>query len=186
LLTKELHEKRKIGSSDAPIIMGVSPWKSARQLLEEKVLRTKHAASASMQRGIDLEEKARTEFERLMGVSVFGDLPVQHPEIPWMTATLDGLDIDRTTMVEIKCPNPKGPDHKLALSGEVPEKYYPQCQHQLAVTGLEKMYYFSFDGNEGVIIKVDRDDEYIRHLIAEEKSFYEAWKRALQTGVLEI
>jgi hypothetical protein len=41
------------------------------------------------------------------------------------------------------------------------------------VTGLQEIYYYSFDGKEGVYFKVKRDDEYIARMIVEEKKFYE-------------
>ncbi len=44
-----------IGASDAPIIMGLSPYKKRDQLLEEKVYGKNTAMSASMQYGKDME-----------------------------------------------------------------------------------------------------------------------------------
>ena len=75
-------------------------------------------------------------------------------------------------MVEIKCPNKD--DHFVAVNKKVPEKYYAQCQHQLAVTGLSGMYYFSFDGSNGVVVEVPRDESFIRNeLFPKEKKFWE-------------
>ena len=43
--------------------------------------------------------------------------------INWMIASLDGIDIDNKTLVEIKCPGEI--DHSCAMDGQVPEKYPP-------------------------------------------------------------
>jgi predicted phage-related endonuclease len=54
----------------------------------------------------------------------------------------------------------------------VPPKYLPQLQHQLAVTGLDMIYYYSYDGQNNACIEVQRDQEYIDKLIEEELKFY--------------
>jgi hypothetical protein len=41
------------------------------------------------------------------------------------------------------------------------------------VTGLESMYYFSFDGVDGVVVPVKRDQAYIEKMIEEEYKFYQ-------------
>ena len=52
--------KTKIGSSDAPIIMGESPWKTPQQLWEEKMgLKESSYENAAIQRGKQLEAQAR-------------------------------------------------------------------------------------------------------------------------------
>jgi hypothetical protein len=86
-------------------------------------------------------------------------------------ASLDGISKCGKYVVEIKCPGVV--DHAIALSGCVPKHYYPQLQHQMYVCDVSKMYYFSFDGADGVICEVDRDDKYIEKLLEEEKKFYQ-------------
>jgi|WetSurMetagenome_2_1015567.scaffolds.fasta_scaffold204664_2 putative phage-type endonuclease len=171
--TPEWHEFRRkhIGARDAMTVMGIDPWKSIYQLWLEKCnldVVGKNFTSRAAQRGIDLEPIALECFNRYIGCE-YKPCIVESYKYPWMSASLDG--IHRDCIVEIKCPNIG--DHLKALSGQVPEKYYPQLQHQLAVTGFEYAYYFSFDGEDGIYLKVDRDDEYIENLIAKEKEFWE-------------
>lgn len=162
--------KNKIGASDAAVIMGISPWMTAYGLWEEKVgIREPRVLTKRMARGNDLEETAREAFIKMTGIVVF-DQVVFHPDFEWMMASLDGIDIEGKNIVEIKCPGHE--DHQIAVKGNVPAKYYPQLQHQMAVTGLDESYYFSFDGVEGVIVKVKRDQEYIDILIQKEAKFY--------------
>lgn len=163
----------KIGASDAPVIAGVSPWATPLQLWEEKLgLRKLRDTNSAMQRGIDREEQARLCFERLMQIEVLPQVLTHHKK-EWMIASLDGLSIDGLTAVEIKCPGKD--DHDLAKTyNEIPHKYFPQLQHQLAVSGLQSMYYFSYrDDNDYALIEVQRDDDYILLLMRQEERFYE-------------
>lgn len=161
--------RQGIGSSDAPVIMNVSPWKTPLQLWEEKVYGNETSQTSAMKRGIEMEEAARRCFEKLLNVQVYADY-ITHKDRPWMRASLDGLDPDGKVLVEIKCPNKE--DHALAKEGKIPDHYYPQLQHQLEVTSIPHMYYFSFDGTEGVIVEVGKDEKYLESLIKEEEVFY--------------
>lgn len=162
--------RSKIGASDAPIIMGISPWKTPYQLWEEKLQLTAPSQKRSyMQRGLDLEEKARECFEKQTGLIVFPQV-IYHPEHEWMMASLDGIDFAHKNIVEIKCPGRE--DHAQALNGKVPEKYFPQLQHQMEVAGVDESWYFSFDGVDGKYIKVYRDDKYVSKLVAKEQEFW--------------
>lgn len=160
-----------IGSSDAAVVMGVSPWRTPYQLWQEKVYGDSlQLDNSSMKRGRDLEETARQEFEKMIGTLVAPDCLV-HPNIDWMRASVDGISADKKVLVEIKCPNQQ--DHFGAVNKKVPEKYWPQVQHQLEVTGLDEMYYFSFDGKKGVIVEVKRDQAYLDGLMEEESRFWQ-------------
>lgn len=170
--SQEWHDVRRqhIGASDAPIIMGVG-YRTPYQLWREKLgLNEAQACTPAMQRGIDLEPVARKEFEKLTGLMVEPTCAFkEYNGLPLM-ASLDGITKSGMYAVEIKCPGKV--DHAIALSGKVPDKYYPQLQHQLFVTGLNFMYYYSFDGKEGVLIEVERDDAYIARMLQEELSFW--------------
>lgn len=169
---EQLRERRNgIGSSDAPIVMGVSPWKTPLELWQDKVYgNSVQLDNPSMKRGRDLEEKARQEFEKIVGTLVAPD-NIIHPQLNWMRANLDGIDCSKKIVVEIKCPNKD--DHALAMQKKVPEKYWPQVQHQLEVAGLDDMYYFSFDGKKGIVVEVRRDQAYIDSMLEEEQKFWD-------------
>jgi len=162
--------KEKIGASDAPIIMGVSPYGTPYSLWQKKLsLIPSDITHKGMERGHRLEPLARAQAEERLGVSLHPKVKF-HPCISWMMASLDGLSEDESVLIEIKCPNAQ--DHQMALDGQIPEKYYPQLQHQLEVCQLEWGYYFSYDGQQGVMVTFYRDDEYIKNLLQEEKKFY--------------
>ena len=168
--TKEWLDFRKlhITATDAVIVMGASHWKTRIQLYQEKICE-KHLTfvNAAMQRGIDLEPVARSLYTIQTGIEVEPKVIVKD----WAMASVDGISVCGKHLVEIKCPGQK--DHALALEGKVPVHYYPQLQHQMWVCDLDKMHYFSFDGMDGVLIEVARDEGYIEKMIVEEYRFYQ-------------
>lgn len=172
--TPEWLEMRKqhLGASDAPIIMGVSPWKTPFQLWEEKLgLRDSSYQSHAMKHGQEMEDPARQWYIESTGNIVIPEV-VFHQDKNWMMASLDGKGIDSDIIIEIKNPGKK--DHDIAKKGKIPEKYIPQLQHQLACCDLNEMHYVSFYNNEGIIVEVKRDNEYIDKLYEEEEEFW--WK----------
>lgn len=167
------HQWRRggIGSSDAAVIVGVSPWRTPHQLWHEKVYgNSEQLDNSAMARGRELEPVARTWFEDRMNVTVFPQNKM-HPQTDWIRASLDGIDLEEKVVVEIKCPNKE--DHLVAVNKKVPEKYIPQVQHQLLVTGLDGMYYCSFNGSEGAIVEVARDNAYIQSMLEAEQKFWD-------------
>lgn len=162
--------RQGIGSSDAPVIMQVSPWKTRHQLWQEKMYGDSvQQDNPSMKRGRDLEETARQEFEKTIGTLV-APANIEHPKFNWMRASLDGIDVTGKILVEIKCPSQQ--DHFVAVNKKVPEKYWPQLQHQMEVVGASEMFYFSFNGKEGAIVEIKRDQNYIDSLVEKEEAFW--------------
>ena len=162
--------KTRIGASDAPIIMGVSPYKTPFRLWQEKMDIEESRTLPHMLRGQQMEAEARECFERKTGIKMFTKV-VFHADNDWMMASLDGIDEEGTRIVEIKCSGKK--DHNTTKRGKIPDHYYPQIQHQLACTGLPRAFYFSYDGLDGEILEIERDDAYIGEMIKKERVFYE-------------
>src|SRR5215470_5420102 len=131
--TREWHGWRRggIGASDAPVIMGETPFKTPRALWSIKTGRKQEAqAGTAAQRGRQLEAFARRVYERRTGIQV-EPLCLVHQQFEWMRASLDGLSFDGSTLVEIKCPlNLR--DRASAQEGRIPSQYHAQVQHQLA------------------------------------------------------
>lgn len=171
----EWHEFRRnhIGGSCAPAIMGVSPWKDVKQLYNEKTnpQETFTSSNYAMRRGIELEPQALALFESETGYLMLPKVLV-HPSIDYMSASLDGLEIENKAMVEIKCSGKI--DHGKVLDGQIPEKYIPQLQHQMEVAGLDKMYYMSyFSDSDFKILEVYKDNDYVTQLLQKEAEFWE-------------
>jgi putative phage-type endonuclease len=163
--------KSKITATDAVAIMGVSPWKTKYQLYQEKKSNsTPSFVNEGMKSGIELEPLARSLFVLKTGLFVEPKVVVKD----WAMASLDGIDPSNKHVVEIKCSGEKY--HQLAMQGKIPDHYYPQLQHQMYVCDVESMDYFSFDGIDGITVKVKRDEEYIAKMIEEELKFFECLK----------
>ena len=172
--------RQGIGASDAPVIMGQSPWQKAHQLLLHQDRAKRRTAG---QRRHAAGQDARTagpagvcQPHRYRGRPVCVQ---SRDHTPGCGPAWTGLSADGRRVVEIKCPGEK--DHQLADSGSVPEKYYAQLQHILAVTGLAEIHYWSFRSDHTVLLKVDRDEPFIAGLIEKEAAFWTQGLRRHQT-----
>lgn len=152
------------------MIMGVSPWQTEFGLWQQKLLGTEREKSQAMQRGIDLEASARVWFNQEMYATTVPDVKISSRR-DWMLASADGWDEHKRILVEIKCPGKA--DHDIALKGEIPEKYIPQLQHQMEVYCVNSMFYVSYDGYNGKIIEISRNDLYVKEMIDKELAFLE-------------
>lgn len=160
-----------LGASDAPIIMNASSYCTPYQLWQRKLgLIPAQEMNFAMQRGHDLEPIARKKFIDATGIYVHPDLRV-HPEIGWLRCSLDGISDDGETILEIKCVNRQR--HEIASYGKIPEEYYPQLQHQMAVCQLDKCFYLSYNNDECIILECQADTQYITRMLKEEKKFWD-------------
>jgi putative phage-type endonuclease len=164
-----------VGASDAPVVMGESPWKTATELLREKrEPARKSDQNAAMSRGTRLEPEARTRYILRTGRDV-RPACLQSSEHEWLRASVDGITADGGLVVEIKCGD--SVYRQTAQSGCVPDCYYGQLQHILAVTGLESLDFWCYlPGRPELLVPVKRDDDYIDRLLKEEFKF---WKDVL-------
>jgi len=167
--------RTKITATDASAIMGVSPWTTPLQLYHKKIGCSETEKNEAMDRGNRLEPVARDRFMIDMNCSVSPGCFVWDANDMFM-ATLDGYN-DDGVIVEIKCPGRE--DHETALSGHVPKKYYPQCQHQMMVMDADSMWYFSYNPSHEKTearVCVERDEEYIESMLASEEEFISCLK----------
>lgn len=165
-----LFRQNHIGGSDAPIIMGVSPYKTKWELWAEKVgLRSGQPKTESMARGNMLEPKARDIINK---ENSWGCVPMvfEHDKIPWLSYSSDGYDPDYNILIEIKCGTKQ--EHEDVKKGKMPYKYYPQLQHALLVTGNKWILYVSYHDGEVVDCQVQRDQLYIDIMLKELNEFW--------------
>lgn len=160
-----------LGASDAPTIMGENPWKSPAQLLKEKCEGKNEGPNAAMARGTALEPEARKSYERRFGVCV-APACLQSAKHEWLRASVDGLAVNGSAVVEIKCG--ESVYRKTSTTGKVPEYYIGQLQHILAVTGLPSIDFWCYwPGLPEVHLSVARDDRYIERLLEVEALFWQ-------------
>ena len=96
----EALRSNKVGASDAPAIMEVSPWETPYSLWEKKLGLKESSYNSAMQRGHELEDKARIELEKILGVLLLPEVRL-HDEHHWMMASLDALDSTNSVLAEI-------------------------------------------------------------------------------------
>ena len=133
-----------------------------------------HYQNAAMFWGTNTEPLALSSYEDRTGglVEEVGFVP--HPTIPMSGASPDGM-VNEDGLVEIKCPN-TSTHIETVLGQEVPAKYLPQMQWQMACTGRDYCDFVSFDprlpdGMKIFVRTVRRDVEMIRNLEEEVSKF---------------
>ena len=145
-------------------------------LVVERLTQQKTAgfSSSAMQWGVDTEPQARAAYEVTTCDFVEQIAFVDHPSIVNFGCSPDGLVGDEG-LIEIKCPNTA--THLDYLEADAPpKKYFIQMQSQMAVTGRKWCDFVSFDprlpdGLELFIVRVNRDDKYIKIMEDEVSKF---------------
>ena len=172
MLTAEQLEARRttIGASDAAPILGISPFKTALQLWQEKVEGKQQFQNSAMARGNALEPKARDLFFQMTGIYMAESETQAHALREWQTATPDGITFRRDQILEIKCGNKEL--HEMAKKKQLPDYYMSQVQHQMSVFELDMAYYLSYNGYEGALVEVKRDNAFIDAMVEKEEAFW--------------
>lgn len=154
----EWHEHRRTlrNASESAAVLGVSPWQTPYQLWLTKTGRSQVETTEAMRHGTAIEPAARAAYEERTGL-VMQPLVLQDG---LYSASLDGITLDGGLIVEIKCPF-KGRQSKLweeVAASQAPGHYMVQVQHQLMVSGADEAHLWVFDGTEGLLQTVRRDD----------------------------
>ena len=175
--------KKGLGGSDAAAVLGISPFRTARDLYYDKlgiVTADDQANWVALEVGTLLEPLVARIFEAKTGLKVYQrKCMFQHPLYPWMLADLDylvDLPDGTTAIVEIKTTTYNAKD-KWWYNGEeiVPVYYESQGRHYMAVMNLDRVYYCCLYGNnedEAIVRHIDRDMAYEAELIALEQDFW--------------
>jgi len=124
-----------------------------------------------MARGVALEPSAQAAYGKQLGKMV-EPACLESLQYPWMRASVDGISVCGSHLVEIKCG--ESVYRKTAAARNPPNYYVGQLQHALAVTELEAMDFWCFlPHRPPVHVVVKRDIPYITRLIDTERRFYE-------------
>ena len=164
--------KSKVTASEAAVIMGCSPYDTVYSLWQKKTGRKPPTPdNPAMRRGRELEEPIRQWYEEQVN-EFFPPEVVVNPLYNWCAASLDGISLDRKTILEIKTCNAQVFEE--ALDGKIPENHTWQGLHQLAcvpqATCVEFIFYHQ---NNYARVILNRDEDKIAEMIAEEQAFYE-------------
>ena len=171
--------QKGIGGSDASIILGMNPYKSAFSLWLEKTGRVEapKVDNEYVEWGNLLEPVIREKFKEETGFEVNENHYVlQHDEHDFMVANLDGEVIDPQFNGEIGVLEIKTTSERNRKDWEegCPDHYMLQIQHYLAVTGYLYAYVVCLIGGHSFkYFLIHRDDYVIDRLISAEMDFQE-------------
>jgi putative phage-type endonuclease len=173
--TQWLEERRKgIGGSDMAAILGISPWKTAYQVYQEKRKEVEDwEGNNATDWGKRMEPAIRQWYSDTTGRSVrLPDKIMYHEKYPFMLASLDGFTDDRR-VVEIKTTrSSKGWGEP--GTNEIPDYYAVQCHHYMIVTGFEVTDVpVSAGGGSPELYEVSADKEIAGMIIDAAAAFWE-------------
>ena len=178
------YRRRGIGGSDVAAILGISPFRTARDLYDDKL----NIASAvddtgnwvALEMGHLLEPLVAQIFAKKTGLEVFQIKKMfQHPQHPFMLADVDyfvRLPNGKIAILEIKTTNYNAKDHWWKDGEEcVPVYYETQGRHYMTVMDIDEIFYCCLYGNnedEVIIRHLYRDREYEQEMIYLEREFW--------------
>ena len=170
---KEWLEARKkgVGSSDSPVILKASPFKTPKELWAEKLgLIPEPESTPAMKRGEVLEDlvadlyadKTSRKLQRKKDI-------LYHPNLSWMLANIDRQIVGESpgpAPLEIKCPGIRV-FSRIKREG-LPDYCIIQLQHQLAVTKRKWAAFAVFNSELWQLIHFDVEpDRELQDLIIE-------------------
>ena len=172
-----------IGGSDAGAIMGMSPYASPLSVYCEKLGLVPNKESNDAMDFGNLMEPVIRDWFRDQCKAEGRDYRVercttmwQSEEWPWMLANLDGRIFGEggPWILEIKTADSRmGKYWGTDRDQEVPDQYYAQVQHYIAVLGYEGAHVVCLLGRRLIRRYVPRNMEFIGNLVAEEKRFWD-------------
>lgn len=167
--------RKGIGGSDASIVCGINKYKSVIELWMDKTGQSvADEDSEAAYWGRTMEPIIREEFSKRSGLAV-RTVPymMQNENYPFMLANVDGEVDDPqygTCIFEAKMATIFKSSE---WEPEIPEEYYLQIQHYMAVTGYQGAYIAALIGGNRFIWKfIPRDEKVIGLLVKLEERFW--------------
>lgn len=181
--------RKGIGGSDAAAALGLSPYRTARDLFYDKIGAEpsieEEDKSILFEIGHLLEDVVARIFAKKTGFTVFRDqMMYQHPLYPFMVA-----DVDRFIRLPdgkrglLECKTAHYDTQFKWVNGAVPRHYEVQVKHYMSVMNIDTAYIaclFSNSENDFVWRKIDRDLEEEENTILQLQNF---WQNYVLAGV---
>ena len=143
------HRAQSLNASDAPAMLGISPYKSRAELVRERATGISPEVTPEQQRIFDrghaVERLARPLAEQVIG----DDLSPCVGKSGKYSASLDGITFDGATAWECKTINASLREalpypnqiHDADFGARLPEHYRAQMEHQAMVSGCERILF---------------------------------------------
>jgi len=169
-----LAQRRKtIGGSDAAAIVGLSRYSTPYTIFMDKTGRLPDKPDTeAMRLGRDLEDYVAKRWQEATGKKVRRlQAMLYNPMYPFAHADVDRMVIGEDAGLE--CKTTSTLDVKQFNGVEFPEKYYAQCVHYLAVTGVKRWYLAVLVFGRGFFeFTLERDQLEIDALMTAEAEFW--------------
>jgi putative phage-type endonuclease len=171
----------RIGSSDAPTVMGCNPYKQPLELWREKtglVEAPDLDGKMAIIMGNALERPIAEVWAKQRGVTVYEDTTSYIcPEWDRAVSHIDmRIKEEPTHIVEVKCRGPRQAKHygpSGGDGGDVMPYDYVQCQHHMMAGQWDVAYLVAYLGGHDLRwYEIERDDAYIERLLSVEKKFW--------------
>lgn len=170
-----------IGGSDCGTVLGLNPYKSAYSLAAEKIGLLEPADLANNAKvwfGTQLEAVVAARFEYETGKKVHRRGTLRDPEHPYMLANIDRWVVGENAGLEIKTADyhmrDAWGDPDDPKDSRVPDAYYCQCMHYMAVTGADYWYISALiGGNDFRLKRIERNEDDIAYIREKEEDFWD-------------
>lgn len=138
-------------ASEAPAMMGVSRFQTRAELLRQKATGLAPEPDAHQQSRFDAGHAAEAAYrplaEEIIGEELYPVTGTEHVAGLQLLASFDGLTMDESTGFEHKLYSQAAADY-IAEHGEPGPSYIWQLEHQLLVSGAEKILFATTDGTD--------------------------------------
>ncbi len=190
--------KTGIGGSDIAAIIGLSPWRTPRDIyLDKKGLSEPEPETDAMYWGTTLEDIVAREYSKRTGRKIERcNVLFQHPEHPFLIGNLDRVVYDNPSkkpvvngrlitrrILECKTASQYAAgDWGEAGTDQIPEYYKAQVQWYMGITGAEVCDVAVLIGNRDFrIYTVYRDDAVIAYLFGAGVAF---WREYIEKDIM--
>lgn len=164
-----------IGGSDASSIVGLNPWRSALSCFADKLGQlSEEEESLAMRLGTELEDFVARLWSEQTGRAVKRcGYMYRNRKRPWQIANIDRCVVGESAGLECKTTSSFETMRK-CKNGDIPDTYYCQCMHYMAVTGAKRWYLAVLSLQDKVLhtFVIERDDEEIEALNKAEEDFW--------------
>jgi len=169
----------KLGSSDCPAILGISPYRSAVDVYTEKVYalegRTPYRLaepfdiSNPLQRGHLFEPVIARAYELTTGLQLIAPPARVHPDADFIAATADRMTMDGTRLVELKKVHWRNADEWGEPGTEqIPDQYLAQVHEQMAVYNVDRCDVVALIGDDDLRIYPIRRNKSLCEMIIDQ------------------
>ena len=157
-------------ASETPAVLGCCPYNNAESVRKAKRGTNSDYQTEAMQRGHEQEEIARPVIALAWGEPLEPGVF----EAEEYGASVDGINMDGTMIVEIKSPWKAADSDRWrdAENNTIADNDWYQVQHQLMVTGAEQAWFVVWSGDNWSMVQVYPDVDAFEEIMAAWDAFW--------------